>query len=143
MRPIRMVEPRVQPVAPLLAFGQMLEQQPARAPAVVALVRGQPNQARDLLGLGEIALRRLGQAVALQRHDPLVALVGRRLVEGDRQIALAEQSEQRWLRARLGQPLGIVADIAAQLAAEIIADQQVDDAVLGLRLERQLARPDP
>ena len=32
MRPFGMIEPRMQPVAPLLAFGQMLEQQPAGDP---------------------------------------------------------------------------------------------------------------
>jgi hypothetical protein len=32
-----------------------------------------------------------------------------------------------------------VPHIAAKLAAEIIADEQVDGAILGLRLERQLA----
>ena len=139
MRPFGMVEPRMQPLAALLALGQMLEQHAAGDPAAVALFGRQADEARDLLGLGEIALRRLGQAVALQRDDPLVALVGRRLVEGDRQIALAEQGEQRRVRPSVGQPLGIVADIAAQLAAEIIAHQQVDDAALGLRLERHLA----
>ena len=38
------------------------------------------------------------QAFALQRDDALVALVGHRLVEGDREIALAEQREQRRVR---------------------------------------------
>jgi hypothetical protein len=32
-----------------------------------------------------------------------------------------------------------VSNIAAQLAAEIVADQQVDDAILGLRLDGELA----
>ena len=61
-----------------------------------------------------------------------------RLVEGDREIALAEQLLQRRLFGKLGQPLGVVADVAAQLAAEIIADHQVDRPALGLRLQRQL-----
>ena len=82
----------MQPLAALLALRQMLEQQAAGEPVAVALLRREPNQARDLLRLAEIALRRFGQALALQRHDPLVALLGQRLVEGDRQIALAEQA---------------------------------------------------
>ena len=75
MRPVGMVEPGVQPLAALLAFGQMLEQQAAGDPAAVALFGREPDEARDLLRLGEIALRRLGQAAALQRDDALVALV--------------------------------------------------------------------
>ena len=80
----------MQPLAPFLAFGQMLEQQPSRAPSFGPLFRCQPNDARDLLGLGEEALRRLGEALAFQRHDPLIALVAHRMIEGDREIALAE-----------------------------------------------------
>jgi hypothetical protein len=62
---------------------------------VAGIVHREPHQARDLLGLGEEALRRLGQARAFQRHDALVALLGRHLVEGDGEIALAEQPLQR------------------------------------------------
>ena len=98
MRPVGMVEPRVQPLAPLFALRQMLEQQPAREPMPAALLRREPDQARDLLGLGEIALRRIAEVLALERDDALVALLGERLVEGDREIALAEQLLQR--RAR-------------------------------------------
>ena len=35
MLPFRVVEPGVQPLAPLLALGQVLEEQPARDPAAV------------------------------------------------------------------------------------------------------------
>ena len=76
MRPVGMVEPRVQPLAALLALGQVLEQQAAGEPMAVALLRREPDQARDLLRLGEIALRRLAQVLALQRDDALVALLG-------------------------------------------------------------------
>ena len=44
VRPVGMVEPRVQPLAALLAFGQMLEQQAAGDPMAVALFR--PPDAR-------------------------------------------------------------------------------------------------
>ncbi len=98
----------------------------------------EPHQARDLLGLGEEMLDRLGEVAALERHDPLIALVRHRLVEGDREIALAEQAEQRRLAGLLGEPFGVEADIAAQLAAAIVGDQEVDDAALGARLQRQL-----
>ena len=87
----------MQPVAPFLAFGQMLEQQPARGPMAVAFLRRQPDEARNLLRLGEITLRRLAEVSALQRDNPLIALVGDRLIEGDRQKTVAEQLLQRRL----------------------------------------------
>ena len=109
MLPFGMIEPGVQPLAPLLALGQVLEEQAARDVAPVGPLRdADADQARDLLGLDEIALRRLGQRVAVERDDALIALARRRQVEGDRQIALAEQREQRRLGRRLGQPIGIV-----------------------------------
>ena len=137
MVPFRVIEPGVQPLAPLLPFRQMLEEEAAGDAA--AGVEREPDQARNLLGLDEEMLGRLGQAAAFQRHDPLVALAGQSLIEGDRQIALAEQGEERGLARLLGEPLGIEADIAAQLAVPIIADEQVDDAALGLGLEGELA----
>src|SRR3982750_2392683 len=95
MRPVGMVEAGMQPVAPFLALGQMLEQQPAGSPMAVALLRREPDEARDLLRLGEKALRRLPEVPALQRHDPLVALICDRLIEGDGQKTLAEQLLER------------------------------------------------
>src|SRR5690348_9776996 len=134
-----MIKPRVQPLAPLLSFRQMLEQQAACEPMLPALLGGEPHQARDLLGLREIALRRVAEVLSLERHDALIALVRQRLVEGDREIAIAEQLLEARLGARLRQPLRIVADIAAQSAAEIVADHEVDDPALRLRLKRELA----
>src|SRR5690348_8320934 len=97
---------------------------------LAALLGPEPNQARALLRLREIALRRFGEVLALQRNDALIAFVRHRLVEGDREIALAEQLLQRRFRGRFREPLGVVPDIAAQLAAEIIAHQEVDDPAL-------------
>src|SRR4029079_736541 len=99
MRPIRMVELGVDTLPALFAFGQMLEQQTAGDPAALVLLGGEPAKARDLLRLREIALCGMREAVALQWHDPLVALVRHRLVECDRQVSLAEQSEKRRGRA--------------------------------------------
>jgi hypothetical protein len=101
--------------------------------------RRKPDKARDLLGLAEVAFRRLAERSAFQRHDALIAFAGRRLIEGDRQIPFSEQGEQRRIYRRLRQPLGVVPHIAAHLAAAIVAHQQVDDAALGLRLQGQLA----
>jgi hypothetical protein len=63
-------------------------------------------------------LRRLGQRRSVQRHDALIALAGRRLVEGDRQIALAEQAEQGRIAADFRQPFGIELGIAAPSTSE-------------------------
>ncbi len=99
MPPFGVVELGMDSLAPFLALGQMLEDDPARDPSVIvpnfpaATSRREPNDRRDLLGLGEIALRREGQAAAFQRNDSLVAFLGRCPIEGDRQIALAEQRE--------------------------------------------------
>ncbi len=65
MPPFGMVELGMDPLAPLLAFGKVLEQDSARSPAIFALRRREPHDRRDLFGLGEIALRREGQAVTL------------------------------------------------------------------------------
>src|SRR6185503_1294745 len=91
VRPIGMIEPRVQPLAPLLALRQVLKQQSPGEPMAAALFRGETHQARDLLGLGEITLRGVAEVLALERHDALVSFVRHRLVEGDREIAVAEQ----------------------------------------------------
>ena len=49
------------------------------------------DQRRHLLALREIALDRCDSECALERHDSLIALIGRRQIESDREIALAEQ----------------------------------------------------
>ena len=61
MRPIGMIEPRMQPLAAFLALGKVLEQQPAGGPMLTALLRREAHEAGDLLRLGEIALRRLAR----------------------------------------------------------------------------------
>src|SRR6185369_12009869 len=91
VRPVWMIEPRVQPFTPLFALRQMLEQQTAGEPMLTALLGCQSDKARYLLGLRKIALRSLAEVLPLQRNDALVALLRHRLVEGDREIALAEQ----------------------------------------------------
>ncbi len=83
-------------------------------------------------------LGRFGEARALQRHDALIALAGRRQVEGDGEEALAEQAEQARIVADLGEPFGIIFGIAAHRAALVVDDEQRDDALLGLCLQRQL-----
>src|SRR4051812_43961208 len=103
-----MVEPCVQPLPPLLAFGQMLEQQSTRGPFVAALLGRQADEAWDLLRLREIALSRIAEALALERHDALVTLLRNRLIEGDGEIALAEHLRQRRTVLQLLDARGIV-----------------------------------
>ena len=55
----------MKPFATFLAFRQMLEHQAARDPAPFILSRRKTDDRRDLLGLAEIILRRLGQTFAL------------------------------------------------------------------------------
>jgi hypothetical protein len=87
-----------------------------------------------LLGLAEVALRRFAEVCAFKRHDALITLAGGRLVKGDGEIALAEQGvESRQVR-QLDEPILVETDVAAQLPAAIVADEQVDDAAFGLRL---------
>ena len=57
MVPFRMIEPGVQPLAPLLPFRQMLEEEAAGDPAL--RIEREPDQARNLLGLDEEMLGRL------------------------------------------------------------------------------------
>ena len=73
MLPFGMVEPRVQPLAPLLALGQMLEQDAAGDMA--GIVDREPDQARDLLGLAEEMLcAASARLLAFERNDALIAL---------------------------------------------------------------------
>src|SRR6185369_12314769 len=103
-----------------------------------ALLRRESDDARDLLGLGEEALRGMREAVALQRHDALIALVSHRMVEGDREIALAEQRKERRARPHVREPLAVEAYVSAKVAGQIIADEQLDRARLCLGLEGDL-----
>jgi hypothetical protein len=118
----------------------MLDQESARDMAGV--VHRKADQARDLLRLAEEILRGIGQRMAFERDDTLVPLPGE-LVEGDRQITLAEQGLERRNRGHIMEPVGVEAHIAAKLALAEIADQQVDDSALGLRLHRQLTAHAP
>src|SRR3546814_13178893 len=100
MLPFGMVETGVKPIAPFLPLRQMLDEDAAGDMAGV--VDGEAHEARYLLGLAEEALRGLGERIALQRHDALVALAATRVIEGDGYIALAEPGQQRAERGHVG-----------------------------------------
>ncbi len=139
MFPVGMIVADMQALAAHFALGQVLEQQTGSEAAAAAAIRagtvahGDLTEAGDLLGLGEIQLRRGAQPRAFQRHDALKALAGRRHVEGDGQEALAEQAEERRRVAQLGEPIGVILRIAAHGAGLVVGDEQRDHALLGAR----------
>ena len=143
MFPIGMVKPDMQTLAPNLTFCKVLHHQAACNAAPVNMINRNADESRQLFGLVDILHRRFAQAVALQRHDPLIAPPALRLwqrpVKGDSQIALTKQREKIGIGRHLGQAGKIKLNIAAHCAIDIIADKQGNRAVLGLRLNGQLA----
>ena len=117
----------------------MLDEQPAGGAVPPFLAHPDPEKRRQLLGLGEIGFADLGKRRAGQRHDSLISLVRNGMVERDRKIAFAEQRVERRVRPKRAKALRVVPDIASQLAVEVIADQQVDNAAFGLSLHCELA----
>ena len=88
---------------------------------------GEANERGELLRLAEIGVSRLGQALAFQRHDPLVALGVHAPVDGHGEMALAEQPT---IGGKLGQTLGREPRIAAHATRHlIVGDEQVDRSV--------------
>ena len=79
----------------------MLDQQSAGAPVpaprralaagCVVARHGEPDERRQLLGLAEIGQRRLGEALAVERDDALVALHVAARIDGHGEMAAAEQ----------------------------------------------------
>ena len=138
MFPFGMVELGVEALAAFLAFGKVLHQQ-ARCTHLLAIrTHCRPDQRGHLLGLVEIALARLGQAVTLERNDALVATLAACKVEGDRKVALAEQREERGICTKLCQQRVVVLHVAAQFPALVVAHEQAHRAGFGLRLHGHL-----
>jgi hypothetical protein len=89
MLPFGIVEAGMETVAALLPFRQMLDENPAGD--MPGVVDGEPDDARKLLRLAEIILRCLAERASFERNDPLVSFLGQRMVEGDGEVALAEE----------------------------------------------------
>ena len=91
----------------------------------------QPDQRRDLLGLAEILVRRLLEALAFERHDALVARRVRALVDGEGQMAVAEQLGRAEAGRRVAASrVGIETREGAQPVGRVeIDDEHVDGAV--------------
>ena len=117
----------------------MLRQQPRRQGAIAFGLHRYSHQRGHLFGLNEIGLARLAKRLPFQRHDPLIAAAAFRDVEGNRQIAFAEQRGERGIGAQPGQGFPVEFGIPAHRALPVIAYQQADGAGLGLRLHRHLA----
>src|SRR5690606_33791295 len=139
MLPFGVVHPYVEPLASFLTIGEVLDQEATGEGATIFGGRRRADQRRNLLASREIGFDRSRERIALERDHALIALAGRRQLEGDREVAGAEQVLKSRLLRKLGEALGIVPHVSAQLAVAIVADHQVDRAALGLGLQRELA----
>ena len=100
----------------------MLQENAAGETAASLDADGGTDQGRHLLTLFEVGFDRLREGLALQRHDALVALVRFGDVEGDRQVSLAEQLEERRVRSNQREAFDVVFDVATQFAVAVVAD---------------------
>ena len=73
------------------------------------------DEGRELLGLAEIGVGRLGQALAFERNDALIALRLGAAVDGHGEMTLAEQLRDTIAAAERSDAVGGEARIAAQL----------------------------
>ena len=96
----------------------------------------QPDEGGKLLGLAEIGVGGLGQAVAFERHHALVALGVEPAVDGHGEMAVAEQPPVGRQRLNL---LRREAGIAAQPARHLIVGYQQVDRPVGRGLKNELA----
>ena len=92
----------------------------------------QVDTPEQMVALGEAALKEHIKTIGLfnTKAKNVIALSEK---------LLAEHGGERGVIRQPGHALGIVAQIAPQRPAAIIAHEEVDRAALGLRLERQLA----
>ena len=113
----------------------------ARLAAARELRHGDPHRGRDLLGLLEVGVRHLFEAVALERDDALVAVHVDALVDGHREMALAEQLAGLGLAAldRARHRVGVEAGIAAQAVRRVEVDDDQVHRPIGLGLEDEAA----
>jgi hypothetical protein len=89
-----------------------------------------------LFRLPEIGVGGLGEALAFERDDALIALGVGAAVDGHREMALAQQPSIGWQRV---EPLLREARIAAQAARHLIVGDQEIDRPVGGSLENELA----
>ena len=132
------------------AFGRgrhELHDQPAGAPGKAATGQdradAQANPARNLLGLAEILVSGLFQALPVERDDALIARRIGALVDGHGEMALAQQfaGRDRLRVDRRREPVGVVAGHGTVAIGCVEIDDQHRDRpiALGLELETPLA----
>ena len=90
------------------------------------------DQRRDLLGLAEVLVRRRLQPLPFQRDDALVARGFTAAIDGEGEVAVAEQVA---VLGRLRQALGIVAGEGADAVGRVEIDHQHVDEAVALRLQ--------
>ena len=107
-------------------FGPAAEERPG----------GEPQPRWNLFRLGEIGMGGIAERSAVDRNDALIALHVDALIDGHREMALAEQS-RRGRRIEPGNRFAIEARIAAHFAGRSkIGDDHVDRSVgIGLKDE--------
>ena len=94
MFPVRMIHPHMQPLAPLFAVGQVLDQQATCYIAVSRLRDCDADQGRYLLRTGEIVFNDMRDGMPFQRHDALIPLSAHSQIESHSHKAFAEESLQ-------------------------------------------------
>ncbi len=101
----------------------------------------QPHPRRDLLGAVEIFVRRVFQRAALERHQALVAVHIRALVDGHGEMAFAEQRAGVGLAVgdRRGDAVLVEARAGAHLAGRGEIHHQHAHRAVGLRLQDEAA----
>ena len=83
-------------------------------------------------------MRGLGEALALQRHDALVARGVFLAFDGERQMTASEQRRRRGV-AYLGDALSVETGEAAQLPRRVIIDDEHIDGPVAARLQLEAA----
>ena len=143
MRPFGMVEPHMEPFTAFFALWQMLHQQTTSNAAAIDTVHRHANKGRNLFGLHEVVLRRIGQRFALKRDNTLIAATAfagwLHSVKGNRKITLPEYTKQRRIPRQGRSGRGIKLRITAQRTVFIVARQKADRTLFSLCLQRKLA----
>ena len=101
----------------------------------------QTDECRHLLGLLEVGMGDILEGTALERHDALIAIHVDALVDGHRQMPLAEQLAGLGFAQldRLLHRIGIEAGIAAEAVRRVEVDDDQVHGTVGLRLQDEAA----
>ena len=118
--------------------GHFLQDESAGAPACVGVCAGEADGAAELFAGFEIVHRHVGEGGAFDRHDALVAIHVGALVDGEGEIAGAEQGGGGGVLVggqELGELVGFGAGIAAERAGFGAIGEQHGHRAVPFRLE--------